>query len=150
MVKSTMNQKEIEDLLHRAEVGHLASLGLQGPYVIPVHFIYTMDKVYFHCGKEGKKLDNIKYDPRVCFQVDEIIGIIPHKSPCKYNTLYRSVIIEGRAEFVTDEAAKILSLNSLIEKYKRSEVFEKMPAEKAHGTVVVEIIPMVISGKQNI
>ena len=149
-MKSTMNQKEISDLLREAEVGHLATLGPQGPYVIPVHYAYDMDKIYFHCGTEGKKLENIKYDPRVCFQVEEMMEITPHQSPCKYNTRYRSVIVEGRVDYVTDEAAKMHALNSIVEKYKRGKISVKIESEKARATVVVAITPSLITGKKNI
>ena len=148
MTKNTMSQHQIEELLNRAEVGHLATLGPEGPYLVPLHFLYREGALYFHCGLKGRKLDNLKKDPRVCFQVGEMSAIIPHELPCKFNTRYASVLMEGRAEVLTDEEEKLSLLTDLAEKYKKEAVGSLSP-EVAAKTLVVKITPQRVSGKMN-
>jgi uncharacterized protein len=148
MTKHTMDKAEIEKLLTEQETGHLATMGPEGPYLVPLHFIYRGDSIYFHCGPRGRKLTNIKTDPRVCFQVEEMTGIIPHEMPCRYNTRYTSVIVEGTAEEVTDPGEKVAILNELALKYKKEGPFV-LELENVDKTVVVKIVSTNITGKKN-
>lgn len=148
MTKQTMDHGEIENLLNQQETGHLATIGPGGPYLIPLHFIYRGGSIYFHCGSKGRKLENLKADPRVCFQVEEMTGIIPHELPCRYNTRYTSVIVEGNAEEVVDAGEKAAILNDIALKYKKEGPFT-LALENVDKTVVVKIVPTHIAGKKN-
>ena len=148
MSKRLLEPHEMEELLHRALVGHLATLSPEGPYLVPLHFLYKEGRLYFHCGLQGRKLDHIKADPRVCFQVEEMTAIIPHEQPCSFNTRYSSVLVEGRARLVEDEGEKLALLTELSVKYKKTAV-PALNSKAVAGTHVVEIIPGVMSGKGN-
>ncbi len=148
MAKQKMDKPGMEEFLRRAEVGHLATLGPKGPYLVPLHFLYRGGSIYFHCGLAGRKLDNIKKDPRVCFQVTEMTAIVPHKRPCSYNTRYTSVLVEGTARVVTDPTEKLALLTELAAKYKKTPSLELDP-QAAARTLVVEITPQCFSGKRN-
>jgi uncharacterized protein len=149
MTKRLLEPKAMEELLNRAEVGHLATLGPEGPYLVPLHFLYREGRLYFHCGLKGRKLDNIQNDPRVCFQVEEMTAIIPHEQPCSFNTRYASVLVEGRARLVSDPEEKLALLTELSVKYKKGAV-PALNARAAAGTHVVEILPSSMSGKENV
>ena len=148
MTKQFMDHGEIEAFLHQQETGHLATIGPGGPYLVPLHFIYREGNICFHCGPRGRKLDNLKSDPRVCFQTEEMTGIIPHELPCRYNTRYTSVIVEGNAEEVVDPGEKVTILNDIALKYKKEEPFT-LALENVDKTMVVKIVPTHIAGKKN-
>lgn len=105
-----MTRPEIEQFLTCAPVGRLGVMGREGPYVVPVGFAYAEGKVFFHtCRKEGLKMEALRADPRVCFEVDESL------SDC---SLAKSVIIFGRAEVIDDKEKMIPYLKKLIDKYR--------------------------------
>jgi len=85
--------------------------GDQYPYVIPLCYTYHNNSVYFHARKKGQKLNYIKNNNRVCFQVDKVKTLKTASSPCDYSLKYTSVIIYGQAEEVHDFNEKELVNN---------------------------------------
>ena len=85
------------------------------PYVVPVNFVFDSEKIYVHCADTGMKLDFLRKNPRVCFEVDEDLGIIAGATPCAFGTAYRSVIAFGVARILSDleektEATKLITM----------------------------------------
>lgn len=116
--KEITNEEEVEEILSNALVGRLGTCLNNIPYITPVNFVYDKDKIYFHSAHEGRKIENIKYNQQVCFEIDEIISIIPgRRMPCGSTTEYKSIIIFGEIQIVTDIEEKTFALNKLIEKY---------------------------------
>ena len=101
--KEVTDREEVEEILSNALVGRLGTCLNNIPYITPVNFVYDKDKIYFHSAHEGRKIDNIKYNQQVCFEIDEIISIIPgRRMPCGSTTEYKSVIIFGDIRVVID------------------------------------------------
>jgi len=66
-----MSQDEMEHFLNGHYYGRLGLCFENEPYVVPVAYGYAQGTIYFHSATQGKKLDFIKKNNRVCFQVDE-------------------------------------------------------------------------------
>lgn len=116
--KEVTNQEEAEEILSNALVGRLGTCLNNIPYITPVNFVYYKDKIYFHSALEGRKIENINSNPNVCFEIDKVISIIPGRQrPCASTTEYKSIIIFGDIQIVTDVEEKTFALNKLIEKY---------------------------------
>ncbi len=60
----------IEDVLSRALVCRLALCENDRPYIVPLCFGYEDNALYFHCAQQGKKLDILRKNNNVCFEVD--------------------------------------------------------------------------------
>jgi nitroimidazol reductase NimA-like FMN-containing flavoprotein (pyridoxamine 5'-phosphate oxidase superfamily) len=75
---------------HRsATVCHLGLADGGEPYVVPVNFGYANDCLYFHSAQSGHKIDLLKRNPRVCFEIDTDLQILKtEKNNCQVN--YRS------------------------------------------------------------
>lgn len=68
--KQQMTDEECLALLRRAPRGVLAVLGDGGyPYTVPLDFLYLDGHLYFHCAREGHKLDAIRCSPKASFCV---------------------------------------------------------------------------------
>ncbi len=116
--KEVKNREEVEELLSNALVGRLGTCLNNIPYITPVNFVYDKDKIYFHSALEGRKIENITSNPNICFEIDEAKSIIPGRQrPCATTTEYKSIIIFGDIQIVTDVEEKTFALNKLIEKY---------------------------------
>ena len=116
--KEVKNREQVEELLSNALVGRLGTCFDNIPYITPVNFVYDKDKIYFHSAHEGRKIENIKHNQQVCFEIDEFISIIPGISmPCGSRTKYKSVILFGDIRVVVDIDEKTVALNKLIGKY---------------------------------
>lgn len=145
-----LSDQEIERLLTESQVGRIASVDPEGyPYVVPVHFVYFNDKIYLHGLPKGQKLDYISNNPKVGFEVDEMISLISQgiEEPCDINTEYNSVIVRGNAEIVTDIGYKKEVLLRIVEKYTPQLSGKDIPENMVKGTAVIEIAIMERTGK---
>ena len=145
------DREQMESLLREALVGCLATVGPDGsPYITPLHFVFYQGRIYFHCAFDGRKMDHIRADPRVCFEVHELIKIVRSQRGCDFSTRYRSVLVFGRARSVPDGDEKIAVLTALAEKYAGGQAVEPPTPKKAKGTEVIEITIEEMTGKRNV
>ena len=88
-------------------------------YVVPVSFGLTVEEgkpvIYFHCAREGMKLDLLRKDPRVCVEGDIFIRTEP--TDHGITTRYESVIGTGTCEIVTDTETCIRGLAAITDHY---------------------------------
>lgn len=80
-----LNKREIIDLLERQVIGRLGCHADGETYVVPVNYVYRNNAIYAHSGS-GKKLDMMRKNPNVCFQVDEISDTFRWKSVIVWGT----------------------------------------------------------------
>ena len=66
-------RENIEPILRACKTCRVAMIADGAPYVVPLNFGYTWDDdgltLYFHSGLKGKKIDALRADPRVCFEL---------------------------------------------------------------------------------
>jgi len=148
--EKAMNQEEAKKFLTSASVGRLGLSFSDYPYVVPLHYVYLNEKIYFHCSKKGKKIDYITKNSKVCFEVDEELGIKKAEKPCDYETRYKSVIAFGKATFVDKLQKKLEILKELMEKYANGDAYSPLNKEMTKLVHVVEIAVDKITGKQNL
>lgn len=149
MQRFQLTKEQIDDLLHKADIGHLGTIGADGyPYVIAMHFVYYNGNIYLHGLPKGKKIDNVHYSSKVCFEVDELLGLLPgEKNACDTEAVYNSAILTGTAELLTDIDYKREVLNKLVEKYTPEFVGKELPENMLKGTGVMEIKVELCTGK---
>jgi nitroimidazol reductase NimA-like FMN-containing flavoprotein (pyridoxamine 5'-phosphate oxidase superfamily) len=96
-----MTATEMGELLQRVGFGHLGCTRDGHPYVVPMHYGYDHEHLYF-LTTEGTKTDYFKANAEVCFQVEEVAD----------NEHWRSVMVIGKAEklYQPDEMARALQL----------------------------------------
>jgi len=112
-------RSEMDAILNDAAVCRLAMIDGDTPYMVPLCFGYDGERLYFHCANRGRKLDMLRKNNRVCFEVDTGVSILPGQSPCKWSMAYASVIGFGTARFVEDAAQKRRALSIILDHYTR-------------------------------
>lgn len=80
-----LNKKEIVDLLESQFIGRLGCHLNDETYIVPINYVYQNNAIYAHSG-EGKKIEMLRKNPRVCFQVDEIESMFKWKSVILWGT----------------------------------------------------------------
>lgn len=137
-----LTQEQIEALFKRAEVGRIATLNKDGyPYVLPMHFVYVNSKIYLHGLPKGQKIDNIKSNPKVCFEIDEMISLLYDgiEEACDVNTEFNSIIVQGNAIIVDDFDEKREALSKIVEKFTPHLMEKELPVPMINGTAVIRI-----------
>jgi nitroimidazol reductase NimA-like FMN-containing flavoprotein (pyridoxamine 5'-phosphate oxidase superfamily) len=105
---------ETIEIIKACTSGVLGVAGDDGyPYTVPLSYAYQEGKLFFHCAKEGHKIDGIKRNDKVTFCIIDKDEIIQEK----FTTHFRSVIIFGRARILTEDSERRDALESLIAKY---------------------------------
>jgi len=95
-----LSKKECDEILSNAKTGTLAVTGDENyPYAVPLNFIYLNNKIYFHCAKEGHKIDAIKKNSKVSFCVVSKDEVVPEV----FGTDFRSVILFGCARIMNED-----------------------------------------------
>jgi len=95
--KEILDPARIEAVLEKASVCRLVLCDGGQPYVVPVCFGHKNHAIYFHSAPEGRKLDILSRNSRVCVELETDVVFIPNKTACKWDLKYRSVIGFGRA-----------------------------------------------------
>ncbi len=103
-IRQQLSDEESISILEKATSGTLALLGDNGyPYAVPISYVYSEGKLFFHSALSGHKIDAIRNCDKTSFCVVDQDAIIPKK----YTTFFRSVIAFGRIHIIEDEAEKL-------------------------------------------
>jgi hypothetical protein len=145
--KEITDKSEIESIISRAMVCHLALADQNHPYVVPLCFGYKENTLYLHSAGKGKKIDILKKNNMVCFEFDVDYETIKADKACSWSMTYKSVIGFGRASFVEDFESKCHALDIIMLQYG-GESFE-YPAEKVKNTLIIKIEIEHMTGKQS-
>ncbi|MGO8675578.1 MAG: pyridoxamine 5'-phosphate oxidase family protein [Limisphaerales bacterium] len=145
------DRKEIEEILSRCRVCHLALSSPEGgPYAVALNFGYasgTPPTLYFHCAREGRKLDVIRRNPRCAFIIDREIKLAAGPVACDWSMKYESVMGAGAVEIVADPAERRLALDRIMAQYgNRSPAYSSGALEKV---LVLKLTIQELSGKRN-
>ena len=152
------SKHKMADFLNSQPVGRIASIDRDGyPQVIPMNFVYHGGVIYMHSHPFGEKLDNIRRNPNVGFEVDQHICFLPsyyfHKTDASQaDTLYISIVIKGIAEIVQRNEEKALALNALMEKYQKEGGYEVLDSNmpSVREVAIIKVIPREMHGKYKI
>jgi len=98
--KEITDRMEIESILSQARICRIGFSQNTKPYIVPMNFGYKDGYLFFHCAQEGMKIDIIKQNNNVCFEVDINHEITDTGIPCDWSTRYSSVIGFGKALLV--------------------------------------------------
>lgn len=112
------------------------------PYGLPLSLVRTDDKTfYFHCALEGKKLDILQKNPRVCLSA--VTKCKPTVGPKdgSFTLEFKSAIAFGIAEIVESDEEKIAALRAICERFlpQHMDAFETSIARSLGRTAVVRI-----------
>jgi len=111
------DRKELEEVISKAEVCRLAMIDDGEPYIVPMNFGYQDGSLFFHCAKEGRKLDVLRRNPSVCFEMEGEAALVRGEKACQWSTRFESVIGWGKAVVITDIHEVTEGLKVLMDHY---------------------------------
>jgi nitroimidazol reductase NimA-like FMN-containing flavoprotein (pyridoxamine 5'-phosphate oxidase superfamily) len=116
--------KILESILRRAAVCRLGLSENNTPYVVPLNFGYRANCLYFHSAREGRKINIIHKNNRVCFEVEFEAELIQAEKACDWGMKYISLIGFGKAYLVENSEEKREALNIILEHYSGRRSFD--------------------------
>ena len=146
--KEITDLQEIEAILRRAQVCRLALVDGDRPYIVPMNFGYERGILYFLCAPEGRKLEILRRNRHVCFEVDVDHELMTGGAqPCRWGMRYRSVIGFGSAFFIEDATEKRGALAVIMGQYAEGEF--DFPEEEVTRTTVFKVEIETMTGKKS-
>lgn len=132
------------EVFDRASFGVLSLRDGEGGYGVPVSPARIREAVYFHCAREGKKLDCIARWPQAALTVCEVTGT------AYFGCGYRSAILLGEVSLVEDGEEKREALEAISRKYCPEDMtdFAAYCAPRLKNTAVCRMDVAEITGKE--
>ena len=152
------SKEKIIEFLSSESTGRIASMDADGfPQIIPMNFVFINDVIYMHSHIRGEKLENIKRNDKVGFEVDRNLEFLPSyffdpTDASLADTLYISVVMKGICQIIEDNEEKTLALNALMKKYQPEGGYEPMNPEMEvlNEVAVIKVTPQTMRGKYKI
>jgi nitroimidazol reductase NimA-like FMN-containing flavoprotein (pyridoxamine 5'-phosphate oxidase superfamily) len=140
--------KILTEILTNSKICRLAMIDQGLPYILPFNYGYHKNCIYIHSAPVGKKIDILKENPMVCFEVEYQADVVEDEIACKWSALYRSVVGYGNVEIVTDFEEKKRGLEIIMLQHGFKGKMEFDPKE-VEFIVVLKLNISTMTGKQS-
>jgi len=114
------DKADLEDIIKQADVCRIAFFSEKAPYIVPLNFGYAWNetlKFYFHCASTGRKLELLKTNNVVGFEIDIKHELLTGDVACDWGMKYRSVIGNGKISELADEEDKARGLDLIMKHF---------------------------------
>lgn len=133
--KEIVEEETLKEILRRARYVTIAMCRGGEPYLVTLSQGYDEEnnRIYFHCAREGKKLDFLRENPQIWGQA--ILDYGYKEGEC--NHLYASVMFRGRVTFISDPEEKLQALKLMIRHQDRNpeRLFRRLEEWERDGTL---------------
>jgi len=146
--KEIKDQQLIEKILKKSKVCRIALIDEDRPYIIPMNYGYKDRCIYLHSASEGRKIEILKKNNQVCFELEYETELLKAEQPCQYGMKYYSIIGWGKAKFVTDYQEKIKSLDIIMQQHDPNIEF-KYDENQVNLSTIILIEMNELTGKMS-
>lgn len=135
---------EIVKILDNSKVVHVGMIDGDEPYVVPMNYGYTLEgdklTLWLHGARRGRKIDAMKANPKVFFEMEYGIEPFEGEVACKYGIAYSSIMGRGVAEIIEDVEVKKAALSFLMKTQTGKDFeFEDRMAEVV-GVIRIDVL----------
>lgn len=142
------DQYILEEILSGAVICRMAMMDGDRPYLLPFNYGYLERCIYIHSAPEGKKIDLLRLNPEVCFEVEDPVEITKGEKACNWSTRYRSVVGYGTVEILSDKSSKQQGLEVIMAQHGAPELIE-FNQKNLDRMVILKLSITSLSGKQS-
>jgi nitroimidazol reductase NimA-like FMN-containing flavoprotein (pyridoxamine 5'-phosphate oxidase superfamily) len=122
--------KAVADLIHRERICRVATAGKSGmPHLVPVCQVVDDGKIYFASGKDGRKVLNVRANPRVAVTVDLYSEAWAH---------LKGVMVQGDATLIV-KGPRFRKIRALL--YEKYPQYPDDAALDESDSVIIEVAP---------
>ncbi|MGD9947503.1 MAG: pyridoxamine 5'-phosphate oxidase family protein [Desulfobulbus sp.] len=141
------DRAEIDAILGSAHLMRIALANGDTPFLVPVFYAFDGTAIYFHSAQAGTKIDIMKRNNKICFEISIDHGVVESDLACDFEAQHRTVIGFGKVAFVTDDGEKIKALDRIVAQFSDKK-FE-YPQTNLSRTVIIRIDIESIKGKKH-
>ena len=135
------NREQIDQIIRACKTCWLAMSVNNIPYVLPLNFALDGNSVILHSAQNGRMWETLKKNPNVCINwtLGEDLTWQDVKVGCSYRVKSKSVLVDGKVEFVDDFDEKTRCMQLLMAQYSDREFKFSKPAIENVGIIKVAI-----------
>lgn len=139
--RAAYDRATIYAILDEGLVCHVGFIADDRPWVIPMSYARDHDRLLLHAGLNARVYRVLAGGAPVCVTVTLVDGIVVARLAAHHSMNYRSVVIVGQAQAITEPAAKVAALRALSQGYVPNHGDPALPvsAANAEGTAVLAI-----------
>lgn len=142
---------EIEEILKECKICHLAMVDESRPYVVPLSYGYQLKEdgtleLYFHSAKEGRKLDILRKNNQVCFEMSQEGEVVQADTPCNSGYYYSCVIGYGEVSFPKTAEEKCKALCDIF--YQQTGQKVEFEEKQADTVCILKVVSHDFTGKR--
>ena len=141
------DQAIIQDILNRSLICRIGLSDTDYPYILPLNYGHQDNALYFHCAPEGRKIDLIKKNNKVCFEIESDYRLVTDVVSCKWTSEFRSLIGIGKIEILNSHEEKVKGLNIIMKQHGKDD--NQYPPKMLNKLLVLKLNIKKLSGKQS-
>ncbi|MDD2335564.1 MAG: pyridoxamine 5'-phosphate oxidase family protein [Geobacteraceae bacterium] len=141
------DRREIDAIIRSGNIMRIALVDGDIPFLVPVFYAFDDSALYFHSAQAGTKMELMKRNNNICFEISVDQGFIESGEACDFEARHRTVIGIGKAVFVEDDAEKIKALDLIVAHFSQ-KIFE-YPKTNLDRTAVIRIDIESVKGKKH-
>jgi len=150
--KEIVDEKVMISIIEKAIVCRVAMCWRDEPYIIPTNYGYQDNYIYLHSAREGRKLDILRNNNKVCIEFDTDVELVQSQKACKTSMKYKSVLIFGKAVILKDVVEKKSALDIIMHHYyyhTSSSVFH-YPEDALEKIIIIKVKVENMTGKKSL
>ena len=150
--KEIVDEKVMVSIIEKAIACRVAMCWQDEPYVIPMNFGYQDNYIYLHSAREGRKLDILRNNNKVCIEFDADVELVQSQVACNTSMKYKSVLAFGKAIILKDVAEKKKALDIIIYHYyhhNSPSVFH-YPENALEKVIIIKVKIENMTGKESL
>ena len=146
--KEITDDQVILEILSKSDVCRLGLVDNGEAYIVPVSFAYDNGTMYIHSAPEGRKIELLRRNNLVTFEIEQSSEITRDNIPCNWSAKYRSVMGKGIIFLRSDTESKIRGLDLIMKKYG-SDTDLKYNESSLSGMIILELRITSVTGKES-
>ncbi|MDA3892802.1 MAG: GNAT family N-acetyltransferase [Salinivirgaceae bacterium] len=142
------DKAQIEEILKQSTVCRIAMMDSDVPYIVPFNYGFIDGVMYMHSAKEGKKIELLEKNNKVCFEIEQKADVVTNDIACKWATAYRSVIGYGTIDFLMQIPDKKKALD-IIMRHNGAKANLGFEEKQIEAVAILKLTIDSISAKQS-
>ena len=150
--REIVDKKVMVSIIEKAIICRVAMCWQDEPYVIPMNFGYRDNYIYLHSAGEGRKLDILRNNDKVCIEFDVDVGLVQSQKACNTEMKYKSVLAFGKAVILKDIVEKKKALDIIMHHYYNHDSLSVFhyPEDTLEKVIIIKVKVEKITGKESL
>ena len=150
--REIVDEKVMRSIIEKAIICRVAMCWQDEPYMIPMNFGYQDNYIYLHSAKEGRKLDILRNNNKVCIEFDADVELVQSQKACNTEMKYKSVLAFGKAVILKDIVEKKKALDIIMHHYYNHGSLSAFhyPEDALEKVIIIKVRVKEMTGKESL